>query len=242
MIALVLLLCLVGLSGAVSREYDHVNHQEINSFAEFKAKYFTLDGERASTNLLVAFTTPECRDQINDNPVLRGSQRHAGGYAFVSATVTDAQSNFPIQMNNCAEVFYFPYNTPTNQPNARTVEYEDVVDFTRWVHDRMKVSNFKLKNSFNYPINVFWYDESKNPILQQQMEPGEESFIGTHLGHIFVARRSSGEGDAEWTEADPIVDWLSVKGKRYDINEYSTFCYLPFSFYLIYASIMLVLC
>lgn len=124
-------------------------------------------------------------------------------------------------MNNCAEVFYFPYNTPTNQPNARTVEYEDVVDFTRWVHDRMKVSNFKLKNSFSYPINVFWYDESKNPILQQQMEPGEESFIGTHLGHIFVARRSSGEGDAEWTEADPIVDWLSVKDAGYEFGPHN---------------------
>ena len=193
----------------IMRSYDAVNHLEYDSMHEFSKTFFNMEESRASMNIIVAYTTPECKEQISDNAALYGSQRHAGTYSFVSATVVVPQSEFPFETNNCAEIHFYRFNSIITEPTESTTDF-DLHTLTSWVHHRMAVNGFFFTNHFEFPIDIFWYDESKSPMKQESLETGQTTTIGTHLGHIFVARRQINK-DAGWSEENPIVDWISVK-------------------------------
>lgn len=198
-----------GTNSFVMRSYDSVNHLEYDSIDEFKRTFFNMPESRASMNMIVAYTTPECKDQVTDNAALYGSQRHAGAYSFISATIITEQTEFPLTTENCAEIHFYRFNSLFTEPVESTTDFE-LHALTNWVHSRMAVEGFLITNTFDFPIDVFWYDESKSPVKQDSLEPGKAATIGTHLGHIFVARKRVNK-DAGWNEENPIVDWISVK-------------------------------
>ena len=106
-------------NSVIVRYYNEVRHKELE-FAEFQKEYLTHEGHRTNTNLFVGVATPECKDQL-ESPAFKGSQRHAGG--DVLSVVTLSASDFPLPLNSCVEVFFYPINTPISDPKERTGKY-----------------------------------------------------------------------------------------------------------------------
>ena len=143
-------------------DYDTVNHLEFNSTSEFISALFNNAG-KASTNILVAYTTPECKSKIDDHPSIKGSQRHAGSYSFTSATVVDTA--FPIELTDCIELAFYRYDSESFTPDERTPLLEPL-EIVSWVRDQMSVQGFTMTNDFDFPVQLFWCDENKDPTNQ----------------------------------------------------------------------------
>ena len=75
-----------------------------------------------------------------------------------------------------------------------------------------------IKNAFNYPVSVFWHEESHQPKQQFVVEPGETINIGTFIGHIFSVRRLY--ADQHPDDAEEIVDYFSAIGGIYTFSVY----------------------
>jgi len=102
--------------GVIVRSYNEVRHTAFDSFAAFEAVYLTHEGGRTNTNLFVGVATPECQDKL-ETAAFRGAQRHAGG--SVVAAVSLPAADFPLALDACAEVFFYPVNTLIDKPQDR---------------------------------------------------------------------------------------------------------------------------
>ena len=70
-----------------------------------------------------------------------------------------------------------------------------------------------IANGFDFPISVFWHEESHDPKQQFVIEPGDAINIGTFIGHIFSARRLYPDQHA--SDATEIVDYFAAVGGVY---------------------------
>lgn len=206
------LLSLLQLSSAFD-DYVKVDHLEFSSLSNFTKHFFNSPHEKASTNVLVGFATPECADKVKLNAPLVGSQRHTGGYSFASASVIDV--NFPVSLyDDCARIFFYSFNSSINEPRESSPILENQ-PMTAWIASQMRVNHFVLKNEFDYRIQVFWCDENKEPMFQFTLDPGQDTSIGTFLGHIFAARQEVDPNIIEWNSINPLVDFTAVKESEY---------------------------
>ena len=114
--AVVLLSSFLMGDGVIVRSYNEVRHTAFDSFAAFEAVYLTHEGGRTNTNLFVGVATPECQEKL-ETAAFRGAQRHAGG--SVVAAVSLPAVDFPLALDACAEVFFYPVNTLIGEPQDR---------------------------------------------------------------------------------------------------------------------------
>ena len=189
----------------IVRDYNRVNFQEFDSYADFARVFLTFHGGHSNTNLLVGVTTPECKDVLL-SPAFRGAQRHAGG--GVINVVTLPLVGFPLDLNDaCAEVFFYSFNSSMTNPQSRTtkLEYED---FTPWASEVIR-TDLLVKNGFDFPIMYYWHDESKEKLEQNVLEVGERAKISSFLGHVFSA------SPAEEGRENELLDFMVVNGQDY---------------------------
>lgn len=200
-------------SSADDYEYNKVNFQQLETLAQLKSKFFTGDGNRANTNIVIGVADHNCKDKL-ESPAFRGMQRSAGGNVLV--TVSLPINEFPIQIEdkikNCAGLFWYKHNDFLTEPSSKIYDlsHESV---TRWGKENTRGS-VKLINHFQYPISNWWKDEAaKSDHLQGQIHPQKEFGLTTFIGHIFVARKII--DGKEPTVEDPIVDYMVVHESAY---------------------------
>ena len=194
-------------NGVIVRYYNEVRHKEFANFAELEKEYLTLEGHRTNTNLFVGVSKPECKQEL-ESAALRGVQRHAGG--DVVAVVTLPALGFPLPLEGCAEVFYYPINSTIAEPKARSADMEHV-SLTRWGAEQMPVSVI-FTNKFDFPVEYFWIDESADPVSQGIMKPGMSYEMQSFLGHIFYAVEAHPTTRKEQRD---IIDFMVVDGLPY---------------------------
>ena len=194
-------------NGVIVRYYNEVRHKQYNDFAEFEKEHLTLEGHRTNTNLFVGVSNPECTEQL-DSAAFKGVQRHAGG--DVVAVVTLPALGFPLSLNGCVEVFFYPINSTIDEPAARSIDMEHV-SLTRWGSEQMPV-HIVFSNKFDFPVEYFWIDESSDPVSQGIMKPGLSYEMQSFLGHIFYAVEAY---PSTQKDKPDILDFMVVDGLPY---------------------------
>jgi hypothetical protein len=207
-------LTMIGLISALveeTRYYNKINFHNFTKFDDFRHNLLeqNADGELVTkSNIILGISSPEC-DHLLESPAFRASQRYAGGDVLFSASLP--ASEFPYPIDGCAEVAYYRIRTPLNEPNARTTEL-DHRSLTQLIQDQIRLG-VTFYNDFSFPIELVWNDESKDPIKQGILEPGESYFIHSFIGHTFSAHMiDSGE------ELGPVVDFMVIIDDNYHFN------------------------
>lgn len=189
-----------------------------------------MDG-RSNTNVIVGVTTPECAEKL-DSPAFKGAQRHAGGNVLSVATIP--KEGFPLSFDSCARAYFYRFNTSVNNPSSHT-DNLDHIALTGWESELMSVK-VRMTNGFDFPIKVFWHEESHVPKSQGIVAPGKSYTVSTYLGHVFAAYNMSKDAieddeededeEAEDGEEPPegsvkrkgvgnLVDFMVVDGSSY---------------------------
>ncbi len=221
-LALALALLVHVTSGVVIRDYNAINYEELDDISTLLDRYFQSHRNSqhfSSKNLMIGVYHEHCKQAL-DSPAFKGSQRHTGGDILVTLTIPAAV--YPVPLNNdCAEVFYYKYNTSIQEPSARLNKL-DHVSLTSWGSSLMR-SSVILTNNFPFPINLMWHDESKDPIEQGTLQSGESISMTTFLGHIFAAYNANADkrlvnGKRSDYEIGPLVDWMIVNGEDYSFE------------------------
>ena len=101
---------------------------------------FTLDGEKASKNVVLGVATPECMSQLT-TPAFRGAQRHSGSEGLAVATLP--KDEFPLVFEECVSIFLFRYASTLEEP-ASTVTSVTHVDVNSWLSDVMHMRLVEL--------------------------------------------------------------------------------------------------
>lgn len=198
----------------VVRDYNTIHFHEFSSNDEFYQKHFTLSGGRSNNNLFVGVAQPECHEKL-ESAAFRGAQRHAGGH--VIDVVTVPAKDFPLPLTGCAEVFFYGYNSSITNPTDRTDQL-DHLELTRWGGQQMG-RKVKFVNDFDFPVEMYWSDEGKDPVRQGILNPGKETTITTFLGHIFSIRRVVDRRRVLLT--DPLVDFMVVQENEYHLSPHN---------------------
>jgi hypothetical protein len=86
-------------------------------------------------------------------------------------------------------VFYYPVNTPIDDPYFRTVDLE-YTKLSKIQAEAMRVG-MTFTNDFPYAIYTVYNEESALPTKGEILKPGDSAQMNTYLGHIFSANRVS---------------------------------------------------
>lgn len=231
----------VTATGVIVRDYNVVNFEEISTFEEFSAKYMNLERNTFNQNVMLGVATPECWSKL-DSPAFRGTQRHSGGGPLAVVSLPANQYPYPptlltgLKPTDCANVVFYRTGDHISQPTATTAELEHMY-LNTWLAQRMRVNKLRLTNGFPYPIDLFWQEESTDPVHQGVLEPGESTVLSSFIGHIFSASSLDPlpihEADATNEELEDgfrnLVDFMVVDGSDYvfsPINRLET-CEVP---------------
>lgn len=202
--------CVENALGYISREYNAINYQHFDTLAEFKQRYLTLDGNVAfGENVLLGVATKDCMGMLAA-PAFRGAQRHAASSITVASL---PQEEFPVDLDECAEVFMYKYNSTVLTPSERTTVL-DHTELSHWIQQMIRV-NVDFWNKFDHRIVIYWHSENEREgdggHRTLVLAPGEHMRIGSFLGHVFSAHlfteETEGEGD--------LVDWMVVSESGY---------------------------
>lgn len=203
--------CLAIVSCVVVRDYNEVQYERLDSFSNVFDKYFTLNGH-ANTNLFLGVAEPACADQL-ETAAFIGSQRHSGGNVVSTVSLT-TDVGFPSKLEACAEVFFYRFNDSISNPTSRSIDLGHV-DLTRWGAEQMP-TEITFFNNFDFPIQVWWLEESHESVPQGTVSIGDGSRLTTFLGHIFAARKVIQGKEPD--ESDPLVDFFAVKENEYHFS------------------------
>ena len=225
-------LCLVAIlsytSALIVRDYNSVNFVEVDTFEQFRSKYMNLEKDTMNQNVMLGVATPECWSKL-ESPAFRGTQRHSGGGPLSAVSMPAAAYPYPKSLldsdNNpidCANVIFYRRGDKISSPTATTAELEHQY-LNTWLAEHMRVHGLRLTNGFPYPVNLFWQEESTDPVFQGMLEPGESQQLSSFIGHIFSV--SSLEPlpihEADSANADladgfrNLVDFMVVDGDNY---------------------------
>ncbi len=185
----------------VVRDDDAVNYQHFQSLKDFSQRFVTLDHNIAfAENVLVGVATNECMGMLMA-PAFLGAQRAASS-AITVATIP--QEEFPLELDRCAEVLLYKYNSTILSPSERTTVL-DHTELTNWIQQMIRVE-VQFINLFEFPIVIYWHSDIENEqgVRTAELEAGMSGTIITYLGHIFSAHKFTREGEGE------LVDWMSV--------------------------------
>jgi len=192
----------------IVRDYNKVRYKHFDTFEEFKHRFVTLDHNVAfAENVLVGVATQDCMGMLM-SPAFLGAQRSAAN-AITVATIP--QEEFPLDLDQCAEVILYKYNSTVLSPSERTTVL-DHSELTNWVQQMIRIQ-LTFVNHFSFPVAVYWHSESEKEVGLKTAEIGiaQEITISSFLGHVFSAYRLP-PGDAEPSE---LVDWMSAEQPEY---------------------------
>jgi len=181
---------LATVNAVIVRDYNSVNFVEVDTFEHFQNTYMNLDKDTVNQNVMLGVATPECWSQL-ESPAFRGVQRHSGGGPMVTVSLPADQYPYPKHMLNamkqpkdCANVIFYRRGDKLSAPAATTSELEHT-ELNPWLAERMRVDSLRLTNGFSYPVQLYWQEESHDPVFQGVMQPGETQRISSFIGHIF---------------------------------------------------------
>lgn len=202
------LISIISFSSSVTiRSYNKINYIEYHSIESLLINIFTNDGT-SNINLFLGVSKPECFNQ-EWTPAFKGAQRHAGGNTLAVASIPS--NDFPITLNSCSEIFFYPINTPIANPTSRTSNFEHSY-LTSWENELMRTS-IKFINHFPFEVCIFWSDESTEPISNGFLQSNESFIINSFLGHVFSMKEVLSNGTI-----GRLVDFMAVDGSEYIIN------------------------
>jgi len=229
------LLCIATFLSAVNavivRDYNFVNYVELDSFEHFKNTYMNLEKDTMNQNLMLGVATPECWSKL-ESPAFRGIQRHSGGGPMAVVALPAAEYPYPASLVDgnkqpieCANVIFYRRGDRISAPTATTSEMEHRY-LNVWLAERMRVKGLVLTNGFPYPVNLYWQEESHDPVFQGVMAPGSSQQLSSFIGHIFSV---SSVDPLPLHEADPaneeladgfrnLVDFMVVDGDSYTFS------------------------
>lgn len=219
-------------NGVIVRDYNSVNYVEVSNFEHFKNTYMNLDKDTLNQNVMLGVATPECWSKL-ESPAFRGVQRHSGGGPMATVSLPSAEFPYPAALINpinkkpraCANVVFYRRGDKISAPSASTADFEHRV-LNVWLAERMRVNTLVLTNGFTYPIQLYWQEESHDPVFQGLLEPGESQQLSSFIGHIFSA--ASPEPlpvhESDPTNADladgfrNLIDFMVVDGDAYTFS------------------------
>lgn len=135
----------------------------------------------------------------------------------IVASTTLPRDQFPYEIEQCAEFFFYKINTSLDEPASRSIEY-DHRDITNW-STLVTRTSIEVINRFDFPIELYWHDEGNKHHSHGVVQPGQSSTLTTFLGHIFAAHRIV-EGNSESTFGEPI-DYFVSAGTEYIFSPYN---------------------
>jgi len=193
----------------VMHEYNRVFYRENMTFAELKREYLHPTRKTVNKHLFIGVaTSEECFDQLFQ-PALLGIQRHTGKDIAHAVFLFADQAPFsPLHhlsythneedssANTCLEVRFIPKGNLLNE-SVGVIHDMDHSALNDWVRDMTKVDSFIVTNHFPHEIDFYWHDESKTPIYQGTIAPGDSHRVATFLGHVFSANNPHKVAEAE---------------------------------------------
>ncbi len=185
-LGLIMAVCVNSIAGVIIRDYNMVNFQEFKTFHEFAEVHMNLQENTVTQNLFVGVATPECMNLLESPAFRGGAQRHGGGNVLASLTIPASEFKLPLKENECAQIFFYRIGDSIIKPQDVTNEFEHA-KLNRWCADFMRISGFRYTNKFDFPVEVFWHEESMEPVSNGVLEVGQSTEIATFLGHIFSA-------------------------------------------------------
>jgi hypothetical protein len=223
-----------GLEAVIVRDYNRVNFEEFDSYDQFKDKYLNADQDTLRENVMLGVATPECFDKLS-SPAFRGTQRHSGGGPLTAVSVPSAGFPYPARLLNeqnepsdCANIIFYRRGDHISSPKATTSDLEHQY-LNRWIADQMYVKNVRFTNNFDFPVVLYWQEESTDPVRIGLMQPGDINQMSTFIGHIFSASavhplplHAADPDNANHPEGfENIVDFMVADGSDYVLSPYN---------------------
>jgi hypothetical protein len=190
------------------RYYNKINFYNFSSFTDFAHSMLELNDEGqlvTVTNLILGVATPEC-DYKLETPAFRAAQRYAGGYVLASASLP--ASEFPLPTEDCAVIHFYRIKSPLDSPVTSTTDINHR-SVTVLLNNNIK-TKFTFVNNFSFPIDYYWYGESKEPMMQNTIKAGASHVATTYLGHIFSAHEATDD-----EKPGRLLDFFVVNGENY---------------------------
>lgn len=222
--ALVSFLSFTSVCGLIIYDYNRVNFQEYENLESLKSVVFPR--EVTIKNALIGVADDNCMDLLT-SPAFRGAQRHAGGEILEVATIH--KHLWPIEFDDCAQIYFYKVGSGLMDPAATQTKL-DHNTLNPWIGDLMR-TRITITNNFDFSITLFWHEESRDPVDQGILKPGDHTSMGTFIGHIFSAKRTDtitedsqhnvNDGEEKYFEGGKgeIVDYFVVSGAPYSLNE-----------------------
>jgi hypothetical protein len=222
---------IVNCRAVIVRDYNAVNFFEVDTFDKFREVYMNLEPDVFSQNVMLGVATEECWDKLQ-SPAFRGTQRHSGGGPLSAVTLPAKEFPYPTVLlgdagepDACAHILFYRTGDNIHQPRAVTSELEHRY-LNQWLAEQMRLPSLRMTNGFDYPIDVFWQEESSDPVHQGVLLPGESMGLSSFIGHIFSA---SSQEPLEAHDNDPendqrpdgfrnIIDYFVVEGENYEFS------------------------
>lgn len=83
------------------------------------------------------------------------------------------KDSFPFQLTDdaCAEILFYRIGTSIENPTSAMTDFAHI-PLNRWMSLLMRVDGFVVVNSFPFPVELFWHEESAEPISSGVLQPG----------------------------------------------------------------------
>ena len=110
-----------------------------------------------------------------------------------------------IPLQECATLLFYKRGDTPELPSSSltTLDHQQI---THWMSGVTRTP-IVFRNSFSYPISLYWEDEAVDPVPQGKLLPNEILSLDTILGHVFYASRITEDGSHD------IIDFMMVNGK-----------------------------
>lgn len=212
----------------IIRDYNAVDFKEIESFQKFSDVYLNSENYVFNQNVMLGVADEDCWNKL-ESPAFRGTQRHSGGGPLVAVSLPAREFPYPEDLLNedgephsCANILFYRRGDSITAPTASTAEFEHSL-LNVWLAEQMRVQDMHMTNHFDFPVEVYWQEESMDPVLQGVLQPGESNVISSFIGHIFSASSIQPlevhSNDAENADRAPgfrnVVDYFVVDGDHY---------------------------
>jgi hypothetical protein len=212
----------------IVRDYNAVNFEEMDNFNAFSEKFLNLGENVFNQNVMLGVATPECWDKLQ-SPAFRGTQRHSGGGPLAAVALPSAGFPYPNDLLDengnptaCAHILFYRRGDNIANPRSVTSEFEHRF-LNVWLAERIRLPTLRMINGFDFPIEVYWQEESVDPVYQGTLQPSEHMELSSFIGHVFSASSVdpivAHEGDPDNDTREPgfhnLVDFFVVDDEEY---------------------------
>eukprot|EP01038_Epipyxis_sp_PR26KG_P014712 gene14712-19776_t len=222
------------------RDYNKVTYTIYSSFPEFFIDQLVEISPTeiiTKNNMFLGIAEAHCFNLLTENPLLIGAQHLAGGNVISVAILP--KNEFKLNDNSihiinhggsnkeCATVYYYPKGSNIQRPQESTSDFNRQ-SFHAWTFNQIRVKDLKFINGFDFPIQIFWHDESTSPRSNGVLQPRESFTLQTFLGHTFSASALEPNEFVKelYDEYDVpaynnVVDFMVVSGPEYFFSPFN---------------------